>query len=95
MDETDKKRLTRELEKFVVTRLRPLSECPCYDYLAHEDNFPDAESRLRESNERWRHYRGRYWTSPDGLVDFSQLTNHEICHEMFWNAFRGRSKLYI
>lgn len=26
---------------------------------------------------------------------FPQLTNHEICHEMFWNAFRGRSKMYI
>ncbi len=27
--------------------------------------------------------------------DFPKLTNHEICHEMFWNAFRGRSRMYI
>lgn len=26
---------------------------------------------------------------------FPKLTNHEICHEMFWNAYRGRSRMYI
>ena len=26
---------------------------------------------------------------------YPQLTNHEICHEMFWNAFRGSSKMFI
>lgn len=41
----------------------------------------------------WNEY--RYRKSWGELVDFPQLTNHEICHEMFWNAFRGRSKMYI
>lgn len=96
MNEMGKRKLARELEKFVVTRLRPLSECPCvYDYTILEDAFPDAKSRLQEADEKWHQYNHRHWTSPDELVDFSQLTNHEICHEMFWNAFRGRSKLYI
>lgn len=26
---------------------------------------------------------------------FPQMTNHEICHEMFWNSIRGFSKTYI
>ncbi|WP_414733911.1 hypothetical protein [Acetobacterium carbinolicum] len=27
--------------------------------------------------------------------NFPQLTNHEICQQMFWNAFKGYSKMYI
>lgn len=96
MDTRGKEKFARELEKFVVTRLRPLPECPCiYDHTRLENNFPDAESRLQKLDRKWEQNSYRYRTGLDEVVHFSQLTNHEICHEMFWNAFRGRSKMYI
>ena len=84
-----KERLMWELEKFVVTRLRPFNE---FTYLY---NVPSAENRLQLMDAWWDWHEYRYRNSLGELVGFPQLTNHEICHEMFWNAFRGRSKMYI
>lgn len=96
MNEKGKMRFKWELEKFVVTRLRPFLESPyIYDYIRYENIFPDEESRFQFMDDLWEWNEYRYRKSWGELVDFPQLTNHEICHEMFWNAFRGRSKMYI
>ena len=91
MYEKGKKRLLWEIEKFVVTRLRPLGEYPYFylDELSMEERFWRMDKWWK-----WRE-EYRYKKSWGELVGFPQLTNHEICHEMFWNAFRGRSKMYI
>lgn len=91
MIEKGKKRLMWELEKFVVARLRPFGEDP-YFFL---DEL-SVEERLRRMDDWWEWMEEyRYRKSWGELVGFPQLTNHEICHQMFWNAFRGRSKMYI
>lgn len=96
MNEKGKMRFKWELEKFVVTRLRPFLEPPyIYDYIGAENILLDEESRFRFMDDWWGWNEYRYRNSWGELVDFPQLTNHEICHEMFWNAFRGRSKMYI
>ena len=96
MAEKGKKRFKWELEKFIVTRLRPFPEfIYMYDYMEFEDFFPSAESRIQFMDECWERNQYKYGESWEELVNSSQLTNHEICHEMFWNAFRGRSKMYI
>lgn len=88
-----KERLMWKLEMFTVTRLRPCGIWP--DVYEVYDAFPDAKERLKYMNEWWHWHEYKYRTSWGELVQFPQLTNHEICHEMFWNAFRGRSKMYI
>lgn len=88
-----KERLAWELEKFTVTRLRPCGICP--DAYGFCNAFPDAKERLEYMDECWCWPEYKYRTSRGELVRFPKLTNHEICHEMFWNAFRGRSKMYI
>ena len=93
MNEKGKKRFKWELEKFVVTRLRPFLEPPyIHDYIRVENIFLDEQSRFQFMDDWWEWNEYRYRKSWGELVDFPQLTNHEICHEMFWNAFRGRSK---
>lgn len=88
-----KERLMWELEKFTVTRLRPCGICP--DVYGFYDAFPGAKERLKYTDEWWYWHEYKYRTSWGELVQFPQLTNHEICHEMFWHAFRSRSKMYI
>lgn len=88
-----KERLMWELEKFTVTRLRPYGKCS--DVYGGYDAFPDAKERLKYMDELWHWHEHKHRTSWGESVRFPQLTNHEICHEMFWNAFRGRSKMYI
>lgn len=90
MDEKGKKRFLWELEKFVVTRLRLFWIFP-----DSEDYISSVEKRFAYMDDLWKGYEYRYGKSQGELVAFSKLTNHEICHEMFWNAFRGRSKMYI
>lgn len=90
MSATGKERLMWEVEKFVVTRLRPL-QAPHYDC----DDVSNLEKRQQLMDESRKSHENKYRNSQEKLVGFSQLTNHEICHEMFWNAFRGRSKMYI
>lgn len=88
-------KLYHEIEKFVISRLRPFSE---YQYL-HEygalETYSDVEDRLHQMNIIWALNKYRYEKNWGEFVYFPQLTNHEICHEMFWNAYRGRSKMYI
>lgn len=97
MDVKGKNRFKRELEKFVVTRLKLFPKFPLhfYNYIEFEDFFSSVESRFQLMDDYWGKYQNRYRKSGEELVNFPQLTNHEICHEMFWNAFRGRSKMYI
>ena len=90
MDEKGKKRFMMDVEKFVVTRLKPF---PPFFYSYNYESR--AEERLKIMDNLWKWHEYRYRKSWGELVAFPQLTNHEICHEMFWNAFRGRSKLYI
>lgn len=74
------KRLYWELEQFIVTILKR----------SPHDKF-------------WEHYPPTYLDYSfksnckafGDCPNYPQLTNHEICHEMFWNAFKGRSKMYI
>lgn len=98
MDIKGKEKFKLEVEKFVITRLRPLCSGHYSCYKGH--NIRDyeessVESRFRLMN-KWCILHGtenkKSWAK---LAAFPQLTNHEICQEMFWNAFRGRSKMYI
>lgn len=87
MSETGKERLYQELDNFVATRLRPFPDLYTYPYYyeyIESENDLNAEERLTFINERTKHG-----------YSFSKFTNHEICHEMFWNAFRGHSRMYI
>lgn len=96
MNERGKKRFKWELEKFVATRLRPFPGFPYRDeYIWFEESFPTAETRIQIMDTYWMQYKYGYQNGRENLIEFSQLTNHEICHEMFWNAFRGRSKMFI
>lgn len=81
-------RLYQELEKFIITRLRPLK---CFNSL-NEDIEKEYEYEKVQNK-----LKGKYclWKSSIDIVYFPQLTNHEICHEMFWNAYKGRSRMYI
>lgn len=90
MDEKGKKRFMLDVEKFVITRLRSF---PAFFY--YYDYELSVEERFEIMDEWWERHEYRYRKSHGELVGFHRLTNHEICHEMFWNAFRGRSKLYI
>ena len=88
MNERGKKRFRRELEKFVVRRLKPVPWFPHgYNDKSFEDSVPIANQRIQILNEDWIEDQYRY--------KFPQLTNHEICHVMFRNAFSGCSKMYI
>ncbi|MCH5281452.1 MAG: hypothetical protein J1E61_08270 [Lachnospiraceae bacterium] len=110
MDKKGKERLMWEIEKFVITRLRSFHLLPYRhnkDYLYVRDYYRNcyrdyyysyklsAEERLKLMDKWWNKYNDGYRKSRGELVEFSQLTNHEICHEMFWNAFRDHSKMYI
>lgn len=96
MNVKGKKRFRWELEKFVATRLRPFWTSPyIYDYKRYENIFLDQESRFKFMDDWWKWYGYRYRKKWKESVDFPRLTNHNICHEMFRNAFIGRSKMYI
>lgn len=85
-----KERLVWELEKFVVTRLRP---CGGFPFIPEINDAPEV--RLQAMDAWWEQYKSRDRIRFGELVNSSRLTNHEICHNMFWNAFRARSKMYI
>lgn len=96
MYETGKERLYQELEKFVVTRLRPFPYYRYfYEYYELEYRCLNVEERLDFMDNVWRRNDYKYRKNGGEFVYFPQLTNHEICHEMFWNAFRGCSRMYI
>ena len=88
-----KERLMWELEKFVATRLRPCREFHDIYELCHDTLY--VEERLRHMDDWWDWHGHMYRNHWGEIVCLPQLTNHEICHEMFWNAFRGRSRMYI
>lgn len=92
MKEKGNERLYREIEKFVVTRLRVCTYWDVYNRLK-EEVFWDAWNRQRYMENEWYRYESK--ESRRINTNFPQLTNHEVCHEMFWNAFRGYSRLYI
>lgn len=87
MEKKGKERVYEELEKFVSTRLRPF----VHSYKFIENNLLTVEDRLAYMEKAWEENERQ----SEKQYSFPQLTNHEICHEMFWNAFRGRSKMYI
>lgn len=90
MDEKGKKRFMMDVEKFVVTRLRLFSP-----FLYNYNHESSVEERFELMDELWEIHQRGYRKNWGELADFHRLTNHEICHEMFWNAFRNRSKMYI
>lgn len=94
MNKNGKNRFKLELEKFVFTRLRPdLNLLNRYYYLENDDHFFNVKNRFEFMDRIWSDY--NYEKNGEKIVNFPQLSNHEICHEMFWNAFRGRSRMYI
>lgn len=96
MNEKSNERLYQELEKFVMTRLKPLPfyQCFCGSKVLKSECC-NSEERLEIIDNVWETYNCKYKKKRGDLVCFPQLTNHEICHEMFWNAFRGHSRMYI
>lgn len=97
MQKINNERLCQEIEKFVVTRLRPIIDPPFRNEFMKLELISDMEDRLKYMNSfwLWGNDRYRYIKNKGELVRFPQLTNHEICHEMFWNAFRGNSRMFI
>lgn len=86
-----KERLHLELEKFVITRLKS------YWHKDKELEYmgQNAEEQLKYLNSVWAQMVHVEEKDMGLFIKFPQLTNHEICHEMFWNAFRGFSRMYI
>lgn len=87
MLDNGKKMLYWNLEKFVSERLR---------------RYPNKLEKEKSVRERLKKIEVGYIKEKivDNIVWNDayynlQLTNHEICHELFWNAFRGHSRLYI
>ena len=70
------------------------------DYFYYKDYFYHKTFGRFKSNkefflfleERGKHYGKNYI---DRLIKTPNFTNHEICHEMFRNAFRGKSRMFI
>ena len=84
----------RELEKFILTRLRPsqsffqISDIEVFE----KDIEMSASERLDFIDEFWGNYN---YMVDKRLSYFNRLTNHIICHEMFRNAIEGRSRVFI
>lgn len=102
MSEKGKIRFKWELEKFVATRLKYFPELYYsyeydynyeYGYRFEYKNGVEERFRIMDKIWEWNEHTNREYLRK--LIEFPQLTNHEICHEMFWNAFRGRSKMFI
>lgn len=80
-----------ELERFVTTKLR--NYFMKYYYLLDYDRYYSIEEHL--FNYGYKEKFNNEELKIEESYKYPQLTNHEICHEMFWNAFRGRSKMFI
>lgn len=86
-----RERLMQELEQFTVKKLGLCDICP--DAFKFCDTLPSTKERLNRIYECWNRRKSR--TGWREFVQSSQLTNHEICHEMFRHALKGRLKTYI
>lgn len=96
MNERGKSRFRWELEKFIITRLRRFPiDFYNDDNIDVENTLINVEERFRVMDKIWERYEWWYSKNWSELADFPQLTNHEMCHEMFKNAFKGYSKMYI
>ncbi len=90
MKENGEERFYEEIEKFIVTRLRAFPNL--YSYESSED-WLNAEERQQRMENIWMKY--KISRRAQGNAKFPHITNHAICHEMFWNACKGYSRLYI
>lgn len=102
MPTTGNESLYQELEKFVTTRLRPFLSDQCLRLNQAldkeiEEKYWDTKERSAYINNVWEgiKYTYTYRKDSEEFVYFPKLTNHEICHEMFSNAFRGYSRMFI
>lgn len=96
VDRRGEKRFRWELEKFIITRLRPSVEFPFLHHFSKLDDVSeDVEKRFWYMDKYWKWKEIRYKRGLGEFDNFPRLTNHEVCHEMFWNAVHGRSKMYI
>lgn len=96
MYETNNERLYQELEKFIATKLRPFSLLQLLDEEQRLEYAKlNTEERLNYINNIWERKHYTHGKDSENFVHFPQLTNHEICHEMFSNAFRGLSRMFI
>lgn len=84
--------LSLELEKFVTIRLKPF---PYYMYPNKAEEDLGVEERLKLFEDVWKRINPLYKNNLGRFVRFPQMTNHEICHELFRNAFRGYSRMFI
>lgn len=80
-------RFKLELEKFIFAKLRP------YPYFNNTYSDPEDYWSFFDDENSYGKY--EYGETCKNTNCFAKLTNHDICHEMFWNAFRDRSKMYI
>lgn len=85
-------KLSLELEEFVATRLKL---CPHHMDLNAEDQDLNVEERLKLIDDECERINTIHKNGKERFAGLPQLTNHEICHEMFWNAFRGYSRMFI
>lgn len=90
MKKKGKEQFYEELEKFVVTRLRAFPTLRSYE---SGENWENAEERQVHMDIDW--VKRQLLRQSRGNVECPHITNHTICHEMFWNACKGYSRLYI
>lgn len=91
-----KERFDWELENFIVTRLRPAPESfDIYNHMESTDSSKNMNGRLQSMMNFWEKNASKNRTNRRRHIPYPQLTNHNICHEMFWNAFHDRSKMYL
>lgn len=85
-----KQRFKLELEKFISTRLRPVSGISSVERGTDpKKGWNDREERSAIMQRAWREERH------GERIGHQQPNNHELCHEMFWNAYSGRSLMFI
>ena len=82
-----KNRFKIELEWFVNVRLK--------NYCWYYNELWEAYYERAPVNKNLENKEFLFNSVVEKFSKFSKLTNHEICHEMFWNAFRSRSKMFI
>lgn len=72
---------------FVINRLGEIYNNNFFYYKIFE-RFKSNKEFFLFLEEKGKHYLDR-------LIKTPNFTNHEICHEMFKNAFRGKSRMFI
>lgn len=96
MHKNGKERFERELVQFVVEKLEPnLPFFCCRNCYKTKRSIQHWEESPRCANELCKLHGslcGKIQVKP---INFSILTNHEICRMMFSNASSGRSRMYI